>query len=196
MGRLCSICNHPEREKINAAIVNNDGYQRIATDFSTGETTLSESAVRRHKQNCIKNAIEAAQVVETEQTVRMIEEGDQQQKQFVWNILGRIEWLDTQIRLIYEETRAEKDHKASISALSEYRQQTKLFSELLQGNEPDQAEKLEAEWILVRETIFRALEPYPEARLAVARALLALGRGDDHEPEGQLLQAPASGSTR
>src|SRR5215469_16860120 len=129
MARPCKICNHPDREKINVAIVNNDGYQRIATVFSTGETSLSESAVRRHKQNCMGTAIKAAQAVRQEQTTHVVEEARGHQTQFVWNVLSRIEWLDRQIRLVYEKASATDDIKASISILSEVRQQTKLFSE-------------------------------------------------------------------
>jgi hypothetical protein len=53
--------------------------------------------------------------------------------------------------------------------------------------EQSSQEQLEQEWIILRETIFKALEPYPEARLAVARALLALDKHDDHNAGQRLV---------
>ena len=148
----------------------------------------------RHKRNCVQAVIQSVKQHRVEQTARVVEEVAEQQEHFVWNMLAQMEWQHRQLRLIYEEARAEKDHNASLKALDVALKQTKLFNEWLQGNEPGQAEKLEAEWLIVRETIFKALEPYPEARLAVARALLALGRSDDHDAEGQLLQTLPSDS--
>lgn len=189
MARQCTICTHPEKQAIEAAIVSNGGYQRIATRFSTGETSFSESAVRRHKANCMRAAIQSVKREQAEQTAQVAEQAEEKREQFVWDIFTQMEWLHRQVRLVYEEARAEKDHVSSLKALGEVRQQAKLFSELLAGQEPGQAEKLEAEWIAVREAIFRALEPFPEALLAVAEALFALGRGDDHESSQHYLQA-------
>lgn len=187
MARQCTICGHPDKDKIESAIVDNAELRGIARTFD-----VSEDALSRHKRGCIKKAIESVRQKQAEQTVQVAGTAREKREQFIWNLLGRIEWLDRQVRLVYEETRADKDHGSSIKALGEVRQQTKLFSELLAGQEPGQAEKLEAEWITVREAIFDALEPFPEARLAVAEALFALGRGNDHKSSQQLLEAHAS----
>jgi hypothetical protein len=176
---------------IETAIVSIEKYQEISKRFD-----VSVSAIGRHKENHLKAAIQSFEEKRVEQTVQVVEEESTRREHFAWNAFTQMEWLHRQVRLVYEECRAEKDHNASLKALGEVRQQTKLFSELLQGMEPGQAEKLEAEWIAVREAIFVALEPYPEARLAVAEALFALGRGDDHDASRQLLQAPAPEDSR
>lgn len=182
MGRTCSICNHPEREKIEAAIASNEKYQNIAEQFHI----VSISSITRHKQNCMPAAIQAVKLQQAAQTAQVVVEAEERKTQFVWNVLSEMEWLHRQVRLVYDEARADKDHNASLKALDVSLKQTKLFNEWIQGNEPGQAERLEQEWVNLREIIFEALVPYPEARLAVARALLELGRGDDHDAGQQL----------
>lgn len=172
MPQACSICSHPEREAIEKALIDRISLRDIARQFE-----VSKDAVARHRWKCIKQDL--------------AEVGAERDKHFVWNVLAEMQWLHEEVRSVYKEARDGKDHKASLQALGEVRQQTKLFSELLQGMEPGQAERLEQEWIAVREAIFNALEPYPEARLAVAEALYALGKSYDHESRRQLLQAPA-----
>lgn len=55
MPRVCSICSHPERKRIDALLVEAVSNRRIADDFG-----LSESAVRRHAANHLpKREVEA-----------------------------------------------------------------------------------------------------------------------------------------
>jgi len=184
VARSCSICTHPERMAIETAIVSNGKYQNIAEQFHI----VSISSITRHKQNCMKSAIVAAQSQQRGQTVQVVEEASKQQSAFVWNLLAEMQWLHTEVRAIYELAKNDGDYSASARVLGEVRQQTKLFSELLAGNEPGQAKKLEQEWIAVREAIFKAL--CPTCRLAVAEALFALNKGyHDHDASRQLLEA-------
>lgn len=166
MPKSCSICTHPDRMEIEAKLVAGTSLRDIAGQFA-----VSRNAVHRHKQNCLTSAIQAVQA-----------EQKSIQDRSAWNALSTMQWLHEQARLIYVEVRADKDHRTSLQTLAEIRQQTKLFSELLQGVEDTTQEQREREWLNLREIIFQALEPYPEARLAVARALLALDKNDDSDP--------------
>lgn len=184
MARQCTICSHPERAKIEAAVVANVTYRHIASQFNVGY-----KSVERHKDNCMQAAIQSVQQKQAEQTAHAVEQAEERKEHFVWNLLDEMKWLHEETRELHKAAKDEGDYGATGKALSEARQQMKLFSELLAGQEPGQAEKLEAEWIAVREAIFVALEPFPEALLAVAEALFALGRGDDRESSQQYLQA-------
>jgi hypothetical protein len=190
MTQRCSICSHPGREAIDTALIRGEAYRGIAKQFE-----CSEASMYRHKKNCIKAAIEIIQADLVEQTAQIVGESEEKQKHFAWNALAEMKWLHEEVRAIYKEAKQGHDYKASLQALGEVRQQTKLFSELLQGNEPGQAEKLEQEWVAIREIIFEELEPYPEIRLAIARRLRALRGGHDHESDGQFFEAPASDRT-
>jgi hypothetical protein len=100
-----------------------------------------------------------------------------------------MEWMREQVRLIYKETRTTYDHRTSLQAIGEMRKQTELFQKLLGDLEIGQEERREQEWVSMRETIFGALEAHPDARLAVARALLALDGDNGHDTGQQLGQA-------
>jgi hypothetical protein len=190
MPQACSICIHPEREAIEKAIVGGVPSRPIASQFSVGY-----KPVQRHKNNCMPAAIQSVQQKQAEQTAQVAEEAEEKQSHFVWNMLNEMAWLHTEARAVYGLAKAGGDYNASAKLLGEVRQQTKLFSELLKGMEPGQAEKLEAEWIAIREIIFEELEPYPEVRLAIAKRLRALKGGHDHESDGQFFEAPASDRT-
>ena len=180
MPQPCSICNHASRSQIEAAIVAGKSLRDIARQFQ-----VSRDAVHRHKRNCLTTAI--ATVADEQQRVQA-----EQTEQSGWNALKEMQWLHSEARKIYAGVWDEKDVKKrdprlALSALAEIRKQTELFSELLSGIEQTSEAKLEQEYSLLRDVIFAALEPFPEARLAVARALLAFK--DAHEAAGQLDQA-------
>jgi hypothetical protein len=56
----------------------------------------------------------------------------------------------------------------------ELREQLQIFSKLL-GVDLNKDVSKEEEWIIVRDIIFSALEPFPEARAAIAEALISKG---------------------
>jgi hypothetical protein len=49
---MCQICDHPQREAIDRAIIAGDSLRKIGTMFGT-----SKSEVDRHKRICMKRAI-------------------------------------------------------------------------------------------------------------------------------------------
>ena len=60
MGRLCTVCTHPRRDEIEAAIIEGRSYRVIAEEFG-----LKKDAVRRHALNHLrKDLIEKAAEVE------------------------------------------------------------------------------------------------------------------------------------
>ena len=74
MTRTCTICNHPDHDKIDQALIDGQPYRRIAHDFA-----ISGDAIRRHKENHVlatmAMATAAAEVVryarETQPTGRI-----------------------------------------------------------------------------------------------------------------------------
>ena len=51
---MCQICDHPQREAIDRAIVACDSLRKIATMFAT-----DKDAVRRHKKTCMQRTLPA-----------------------------------------------------------------------------------------------------------------------------------------
>ncbi len=50
----CTICNHKQREEIEAAILREEPFRNIVEQFGT-----SLGAINRHKNGCMRDAVEA-----------------------------------------------------------------------------------------------------------------------------------------
>lgn len=160
MPQACSICSHADRLQIEASLVAGMPLRDIAGQFD-----VSRNAVHRHKQNCMRSAIAAVQEEQIEQTA--------------WNALTDMQWLRTEARKIYKAVFTDGDYRTSLQALGEMRKQTELFSDLLSGIEQTSQAQLEQEYISLCNAIFETLEAFPDARIAVARTLLALKKAHD-----------------
>lgn len=112
MARECTICTHPERAIIETLIVEGKPYRYITLRFSVGMMALS-----RHKQNCMKDAVQAAQ--------------HEQQVQSGVSATDRLasgeRITDAILAVAWSETR--KDPDLALRALAELRQQAKLRAE-------------------------------------------------------------------
>ncbi len=57
MARKCTICNHPQKSEIDAAILREEPFRNIAKHFGT-----SLGAIHRHKNGCMRDVVEAGRV--------------------------------------------------------------------------------------------------------------------------------------
>lgn len=62
MPRVCTICTHPERAEIDAAVVNGAPNRRVAAQYGVAETSLRRHAAH-HLPTALVKAAEAEQVV-------------------------------------------------------------------------------------------------------------------------------------
>jgi len=60
---MCKVCDHPQREAIDRAIMAGDSCRKIAAMFAT-----SKDAVYRHKTGCMKNLVPAVVTLPAYQT--------------------------------------------------------------------------------------------------------------------------------
>jgi transposase-like protein len=65
VGRKCSVCNHPDRNEIDKALVTRSASMR---DIA-GQYGVSRSALSRHKSNHLPRLVEAAKASEAAQAV-------------------------------------------------------------------------------------------------------------------------------
>ena len=157
MGRPCSVCAHAARATIDQAIVQDTAYRVIARQHG-----LDHDAVRRHADNHLPVAL--AQAKEAEEVAH----GD--------DLLAQLRDLQaTTLRLLTTAERAGK-LTAAVLAVGQARQNIELLAELL--NQLDRRPTLNLliapEWLTVRAALLTALQPFPEARAAVAERLIAL----------------------
>jgi hypothetical protein len=126
---------------------------------------VSESAVRRHKANQLPARLVMAQAAEE------VAEAD--------NLLSQVQDLQSRTLAILEAAEGTEQHRTALSAIREARSNLELLAKLL--GELDERSvvnlNLSPEWLELRAVIIGALEPHPDARGAVLRALEGAGNG-------------------
>ncbi len=154
MPRVCTICTHPEREAINAALVANEPYRTIADRYG-----LSHQALMRHKAEHLPSIMvkseEAREVAHADDLVWQIK----QLRNKAISILGKAETAG--------------DLKTALMGVREARACIELLAEM-EGEinrRPVFNLYMSAEWIEVRAVLLHALGDFPEARAAAALAL-------------------------
>lgn len=173
MPQTCSICKHPELSAIEIAIVTGTSLRNIAKQFS-----CSATAIYRHKENCLKPAVAAAQTkLKNRQSFRNSEECSEtpgQEEQAAFDALNEMGWMRKETRGIYEEVREIKDYKIALQALSELRRQNELCAKLV-GELDEHSITITAipEWRELRALLLDALARHPQAKMDVIRALEA-----------------------
>lgn len=153
MPRTCTLCNHPERDAVDLALLAGEPYRRIASQFG-----VSEASIRRHKDHLpgtLARAHEAAEAVSA------------------GTLLDRLKGLHDETRAILKETREAKNHDLSLKALARLEKQLELEGRLLGELKEGTTVHIYSspEWVTLRGVIVTALLPYPDASQAVARAL-------------------------
>jgi hypothetical protein len=157
MPRTCTVCTHPDRGAIDAALVAGEPYRSIARRCG-----VSAPATYRHQQEHIPVALskakEAAVVAHADGLLEQVR--DLQGKAL--GILGKAE--------------AAGDLRVALGAIREARGNLELLAKLMGelSDAPQVNVMVSPEWISVRTVIVAALAPFPDARAAVAERLLAL----------------------
>jgi len=156
MSRKCSICAHQQGQAIDEALVAGTASLReIASLFA-----VSQSALRRHKARHLPAAL--AQAQEAQEAAH----GD--------DLLNRLDKLTTEAHRIKDKAEKAGDYRTAIAGIRELVRIVEVLAKLRgQLDERAQINILVAnpEWLTLRARILTVLEPYPEARLALAAAL-------------------------
>src|SRR6266581_3561113 len=160
MPRTCTICSHPQRDAIDQAIVTGMANRPIASQFQVGY-----KAVERHAASHIKQAIKQSQVAKEEaQTL---------------DVVRQLVTINTVTLAILKEARDTKENNLALSAVDRVMKQLELQAKLLGDldDAPTVNVWLPAPWAEIEAAILSSLTSYPEARVAVASALMQLEEG-------------------
>jgi hypothetical protein len=165
MPRSCSICVHPDREKIDGQLLSGATYRGISRNFA-----VSEDALYRHKS-------EGHIVVDLAQAHEVKE-------------IARADSLLDQLKAVRQRTdelltKAEEagEVRSWPGFLRELREQIKLLAEL-EGRLAAQPQVTlqqvniysSPEWRKVGDMLLEVLDSYPELRHVVAERMLKLAR--------------------
>ena len=154
MPRSCTVCEHPEREAIDEALVGDSSNLSVSSLFA-----VSEQALRRHKANHLSAKLVMAQAAEE------VAQAD--------NLLSQVRDLQGRAYGILDKAEGAGDLRTALGAIREARGNLELLAKLLGelDERPVVNLNVSPEWLELRAVIVGALEPHPDARGAVLRAL-------------------------
>ena len=154
MPRKCTICEHPQVEKINTALLDGVSLRDLA-----GQYSVSKTALFRHKNEHIPTVLTQAQEAQE------IAKAD--------NLLAQVAELRDKALSILERAEQAGDLKTALQGIKEARSCLELLAKL-QGELQERTTinvLINPQWVSLRAVILQALDPYPEARLRLAAAL-------------------------
>lgn len=159
MPQTCSVCRSPDRDAIDRALVAGEALRDIAGRFGP-----AKSAVARHKDHLPGHLRKAA---EAEDVARAID------------VVGQLRAINGASLAVLREARDRRDGDLALKAVDRIQKQIELQAKLLGDldERPTVNVAVLPEWVAARAALLVALRPYPEARVAVAEALAALGGG-------------------
>jgi hypothetical protein len=154
MPRSCTICEHTDRDAIEDAFIAGAPKRRIASQYG-----VSERAVRYHLREHLPVLLALAR--------------DAERASRADSLLDRIEALQSRTLAVLEATEETHDHRVALAAIREARGNLELIGEVTKelDRTPTLNLHLNPEWMELRTVIVGALEPHPDARGAVLRAL-------------------------
>lgn len=159
MPRPCTICNHPQRQALEAELARGEPNQRIATRFGVTESAIRRHLSSKHTQIAAQQAIQAREIAAGR------------------SIVERLQDLNREAQEILSEARKNGQHRnaiAAIHALSRLLElEARLLGELDHERPQVQVNVLASpEWLAMRLRLLEALRPFPEAAHAAAKVLL------------------------
>ena len=154
MPRICTVCEHPEKDGIDRALVGSASNRSVASLYD-----VSEAAVRRHKGKHLPAKLAMAQAAEE------VAEAD--------TLLDQVKGLQSRAYGILDRAEKAGELRTALSAIREARGNLELLAKLLGelDERPVWNLNISPEWLELRAVIVGALEPHPEALSAVVDAL-------------------------
>jgi hypothetical protein len=154
MPRGCTLCEHPEKDAIDRALVGSASNRSVASLYD-----VSEAAVRRHKANHLP-----AKLIMAEKAAEVVEAD---------NLLDQVKGLQSRAYGILDRAEETGELRTALSAIREARGNLELLAKLLGelDERPVVNVLVSPEWLELRAVIVGALEPHPEALTAVVGAL-------------------------
>lgn len=159
MPRTCSVCAHPDRAAIDGALVNGETFRHIASRYG-----VSTTALQRHKTDHIPAALSTAKAA------GQVANAD--------DLLTQLGLLRSKALGLLMKAEAAGDYRTALAGIREARGCIEVMARMM-GELADSATVVNIlitpEWTRVQAAMLSALAPYPDARVAVADALVAIG---------------------
>jgi hypothetical protein len=161
--RTCTVCTHPKRQEIDRALIAGEAFRNIAERFGTSATALTRHK-KEHVPGHVAKAKEATQVANAD------------------DLLAQLKALRNRAISLLTKAEAAGDYRTALAGIREARGCIETLMEI--EGELDRRGVtnivINAEWIELRTIMLTTLQPYPEARQAVAASLRLIEGGAGH----------------
>ena len=178
MPAKCSCCHHPDRERLDADLIEGRSLARIAQDYG-----VSASAAHRHKKHHITQPMKAA-----------LEARHESQVAYGSNLLRRLESLEARAQGLLVRAEQQGSLTGALSAIRETRECLRIIGQVTKeiSSGPTLNVFIRSdEWQHLKTTIITALLPFPDATQAVKAALQVLAE----TPSPVIEPSPQPGDT-
>ena len=154
MPRHCTVCDHPDREAIDVALVAGGSLRDIA-----GQFRISKSALARHKGSHIPAALAKAQEAQE------VAEAD--------NLLAQVRQLQTRTLSILDRAERASELRTALAAIGEARRNLELLGKLAGELQQEGTVTIvtHPDWLRLRALILATLEPFPAVRVLLVQRL-------------------------
>jgi hypothetical protein len=167
---MCQICDHPQREAIDRAIVAGDSLRKIATMFAT-----DKDAIRRHKLGCMTRTVPA---ITAPVQVPAYQSGAEMAiaQQAARSVASRTESLVARMEQAFDECQGTGNYDTLVKCAKEVREGLRLLAQLsgelgpntaIQVNNISPSLTTAPEWGI----LMRILDRHPEIRAELTAAL-------------------------
>jgi transposase-like protein len=167
MPQVCKVCTHEDRPEIERAIVERTGTLTVIAS----RYDVSDASLRRHRDNHLPQIRARAEAREAD-AVDAVAEAAESERVRLDDLLLRVRRLADEAEKILRET---DNPTTALRANREARESLKLLAQMV-GELQDGVQVnvlVNPVWLHMKTVIKAALDPYPEARRAVFRALEA-----------------------
>ncbi|NOX54292.1 MAG: hypothetical protein GXP27_07585 [Planctomycetes bacterium] len=131
MARRCSVCDHPERDKIDAALVERSAsYRSIARQFG-----LSADAVGRHRRRHIAERVADVVRARQEELVEVVAVNEARERLVAEDLLGRLESVAREAEDLLAAARDDGDLRTAVGALKELRNSLVVLAQAVAASE-------------------------------------------------------------
>lgn len=151
----CTVCAHPDRDAIEHALVSGTSLRNVAEQFRLATTSLHRHR-HKHIPTALANAQRAVEVVRAD------------------SLLDRLEDLTGEAHRLKEKAERAGDLRTSLAAIRELVRMVDLMAKV-SGELAPATQQVNIALIPEWRVVLDRLGDFPEARVAVARALERAG---------------------
>ncbi len=163
MPRTCTVCSHPDRPAVDTALIAGEPYRDIARRFRVSK----DAVARRKDEHLPAGMVKAQEVTDVRHAI---------------DVVQQLKAINGVCMSVLKDARDQGDGDLALKAVDRIQRQIELQAKLI--GELDDRPTINIigslEFVAISTTLTAALADYPDARGAVARALLTLEGGHGH----------------